>query len=122
MPQVHSVPQLCSVQQFSLDAQQDAFLLLLTAYNIPPVAMMANDANKMIFFMLNVFKFFVCDLQTIDGKSTPCNPAFHARRAQHPKLKLYAYSHAFQKAKSTNSKCFESQICKTRLRNKTGMG
>jgi hypothetical protein len=71
-------------------------LLLLTAYKIPPVAMMANDANKMIFFMINVFKFFVCDLQTIDGKSTPCNPAFHVRRAHHPKLKLYAYSHAFQ--------------------------
>jgi hypothetical protein len=69
------------VQQFSFDAQQDAFLLLLTAYKIPPVAMMANDANKMIFFMINVFKFFVCDLQTKDGKSTPCNPAFHLRRA-----------------------------------------
>ncbi len=58
VPQVQSVAQLCSVQQFSLDAQQEAFLLLLTAYNIPLVAMMANDANKMIFFMINVFKFF----------------------------------------------------------------
>ena len=60
VPQVHSVPQLCSVQQLSFEAQQDAFLLL-TAYKIPLVAMMANDANKMIFFMINgFFKFFVC--------------------------------------------------------------
>jgi len=96
VPQVHSVAQLCSVQQFSFEAQQDVFLLLLTANKIPPVAMMANDANKMIFFIINVFKFFVCDLQTKDGKSTSCNPAFHVRRAQRPKLKLHACSHAFQ--------------------------
>jgi hypothetical protein len=69
------------VQQFSFEAQQDAFLLLLTAYKIPPVAMMANDASKMIFFMINVFKFFVCDLQTKVVSQHPITLLFHVRQA-----------------------------------------